>query len=142
MYMVVSKCIKETITKVQLKHSIFDFFCLWYFNPTFRQKKKECRRTCKTKDLVLPQLRKLRYFFRQNLLKTIQQNFCTNISIFWINMHRSVDYLKTYLTKDTWLAMTCLTDSKISPICLYYLQRPRVRMRSKSILDEQNQYWN
>ena len=57
-------------------------------------------------------------------------------------MHSSVDYLKTYLTKDTRLALTCFTDSKISPICLYYLQSTLIRMRSKSILDKQNQYWN
>ena len=142
MYMFVPKSIKETIAKMKLKHSISDLFYLWYFILLFA-KKKDVDVLAKLKIwLVLPQLRKLKYFFQQNLLKTIQQNFCINISIFWINMHSFVDYLKTYLTKDTRLALTCLTDSKISPICLYYLQSSLIRMTSKSILDKQNQYWN
>ena len=53
-------------------------------------------------------------------------------------MHSFVDYLKTYLTKDTRLALACLTDSKISPICLYYLQSSLIKInfrQTKSVLE-------
>ena len=54
------------------------------------------RRACKTKDLAgFASTLKTKIIFQQNLLKTIQLNFCINISIFWVDMHSSVDYLKT-----------------------------------------------
>ena len=73
-------------------------------------------------------------FFSTKSFKIKKKNLCLNISYFRLICVGFVECLWTHLTKDTQLVPRCSTDIAFSPIYLFYLQNPAIRLRSKSII--------
>ena len=73
-------------------------------------------------------------FLSTKSFKNKNKNLSLNILYFRLICVGFVECLWSHLTKDTQLVPRRSTDTVFSQICLFYLQNPAIRLRSKSII--------